>query len=59
MVITKQGGDYTVSVDGEVLLKHHDDKPLQTQHKFCIGGYLSRLYVGEVSVINLADQKGK
>ncbi len=53
LVITKLGGDYTVAVDGEVLLKFHDDKPLKGGHNFCLGGYLSRLYFGEVSVMKL------
>jgi len=52
-VITKSGGDNTVAVDGEVLQKFHDDKPLKGGHNFCLGGYLSRLYFGEVSVIKL------
>jgi serine protease Do len=36
--ITRRGGDYTVAVDGEILLKHHDDNPLRGSHKFCVVG---------------------
>jgi serine protease Do len=49
LIITKQGGDYTIKVDKEVVLKYHDDKPLPGGQKVCIGGYLSRLILGEVS----------
>jgi hypothetical protein len=58
LVITRQGGEYTVAVDGEIILKYEDDKPLVGGHKFCIGGYLSRLYIGEVSVTKLEAVKG-
>ncbi|VTS00767.1 2 peptidase : HtrA2 peptidase OS=Desulfotomaculum carboxydivorans (strain DSM 14880 / VKM B-2319 / CO-1-SRB) GN=Desca_2369 PE=4 SV=1: Trypsin_2 [Gemmata massiliana] len=59
LVITKVGGDYTIAVDGEILLKYHDDKPLKGGHKFCLGGFLSRLYVGDVSVIKLEATPAK
>lgn len=57
IVVTKKGGDYSFALDGETLLKWHDDKPLKAGTKFCIGGYLSRMALGEVSVIDLADEK--
>jgi S1-C subfamily serine protease len=53
LTITRRGAELTVAVDGEVLLTHHDEKPLKGGEKFCIGGYLSRLYIGDVSVIRL------
>lgn len=53
LVITRSGGDYTVAVDGEILLKYRDDQPLKGGQKFCLGGYLSRLHIGDVSVIKL------
>jgi V8-like Glu-specific endopeptidase len=53
LVITRQGADYTIAVDGKVLLKYRDAKPLKGGERFCVGGYLSRLTIGEVSVINL------
>jgi hypothetical protein len=56
IVITRQGGEITIAVDGEILLKHKDDKPLKGEQKFCIGGYLSRLYLGEVSVLKLDSE---
>lgn len=59
LVITRQGGDYTVAVNDEVLMKYTDPNPPQGRHPVCIGGYLSRLYVGEVSIIDLDDKKGK
>ena len=57
IVVTKKGGDYTITVDDEVYLKAHDEKPLKGGQKFCIGGYLSRLHLGDVSVIKLGDEK--
>jgi serine protease Do len=59
MVITKKGGDYTITVDDEVYLKCHDEKPLKGGEKFCIGGYLSRLYLSDVSLMPLKDEEKK
>jgi len=57
LVITRQGGTITIAQDGEVLLTHKDDKPLAANEKFCIGGYLSRLHLGEVSILKLDEEK--
>jgi serine protease Do len=57
LTITKKGGEYTVAVDGKVVLKHTDEKPLKGGHKMCIGGYTSRLYLGEMTVTSLVEQK--
>jgi uncharacterized protein (TIGR03067 family) len=57
LVITRQGGTITIAQDGDVILKHEDSKPLATNEKFCIGGYLSRLHLGEVSVLKLDEEK--
>jgi serine protease Do len=59
IVLTKKGGDYTITVDDEVFLKTSDPKPLKGGEKFCLGGYLSRLHLGDVSVINLGDEEKK
>lgn len=55
MEITRKGGDYTVSVDDEVYLKYHDDNPVKGGQKFSIGGYLSKLYLGDVSITKLGE----
>ena len=51
--ITKQKGDITIAVDGNVVVKYTDEKPLSCRQKFCIGGYLSRLYLGPVTVMDM------
>jgi V8-like Glu-specific endopeptidase len=53
--ITKLGKDITICVDDEMLLTYQDDKMIKGSHKFSIGGYLSRLHLGEVSVWDLSD----
>ena len=55
LVITHLNGAYTVAVDGEILLKYREDLQYKGGKKFCIGGYLSRLHLGEVSIIKLDD----
>jgi serine protease Do len=57
LTITKKGGDYSVAVDGQVILRYKDDQPLSAEERFSIGGYLSRLLLAEVTVIDLSDQK--
>ncbi|QJW98557.1 S1C family serine protease [Frigoriglobus tundricola] len=59
LTVTKTGGDYSVAVDGKVLLKHTDDKPLKGGQKVCIGGFTSRLYLGEVTVVPLGEKSKK
>ena len=57
LTITKSGGDYAVAVDGKVVLKHTDDKPLKGGQKVCIGGFTSRLFLGEVTVTPLGANR--
>lgn len=57
LTITKKGVDTTIEVDGQVLMSYHDDQPLKGSHKFSIGGYLSRLHLGEVSIVTWVSQK--
>ncbi|HXT58091.1 MAG TPA: serine protease [Pirellulales bacterium] len=51
--ITKQGADIEIAVDGKALLEYHDPRPLGGGARFSIGGYLSRLHLGEVAAIQL------
>src|SRR5262249_23134998 len=53
LTITKQGGSVAVAVDDEVVLEYQDDRPLRGRSKLSIGGYLSRLHLGDVAVIDL------
>ncbi|MBC7817971.1 MAG: trypsin-like peptidase domain-containing protein, partial [Planctomycetaceae bacterium] len=56
MTILKQGKVMTVAVNGEVLVRLLDEQPLKGGQKFSIGGYLSRLYLRDVSVVSLDDK---
>jgi hypothetical protein len=47
-----------VSVDGDIVLNQRDSRPLAGPHRLCLGGYLSRLFLGEVTVIDLGDGQG-
>jgi hypothetical protein len=53
LVITKVGGDITVGLDDEVLLKAHDPNSLPGGQPFSVGGFLSRLHLAEVTVLKL------
>src|SRR5207249_514551 len=33
LTMSKQGGDITVAVNGDIWLKHHDDSPIPGRHK--------------------------
>lgn len=55
--ITKQLGDFEIAVDGRVLLRWHDPRPLPVGRPFSVGGYLSRLSLGEVAVIDLTKKQ--
>jgi len=59
LTISKRGGEYIVTMDGEVILKHTDPKPIRGKHKFSIGGFFSRLYLGDVRVVDLTAGSGK
>ncbi|HJT30928.1 MAG TPA: serine protease [Pirellulales bacterium] len=54
--ITKQSGDFEIAVDGRVLLQWRDPRPLPVRRPFSIGGYLSRLSLGEVAVVDLTKK---
>jgi serine protease Do len=57
LAVTKHGGRIEVAVDGKTLLEYDDPMPLTNQGKFSIGGYLSRLHLGEVTVIDLTGEQ--
>ena len=52
-VVTKRGNKITIARGGELLMEHEDDDPLPGGQKFSIGGYLSRIGIGDVGVIKL------
>lgn len=52
--ITKIGREFEVAMDGKVLFSCQDDAPLEMHKPFSIGGYLCRLHLGDVTVIDLA-----
>ncbi|HUY91277.1 MAG TPA: serine protease [Pirellulales bacterium] len=51
--ITKQRGEIEIAVDGKTLLAYRDPQPLAGNERFSLGGYLSRLHLGEVTAIQL------
>lgn len=51
--ITKQRGQIEIAVDGKTLLEYRDPEPLAGNERFSVGGYLSRLHLGEVTAIQL------
>jgi hypothetical protein len=55
LTITKQRSNYTVAVNDDVWLQYHDDQPLNPEERFAIGGYLSRMRLREVTVIDLGN----
>jgi hypothetical protein len=55
--ITKQARRIEVAVDGQTLLEYEDPEPLPVAGKFSIGGYLSRLHLGEVTIIDLTGKE--
>lgn len=54
--ITRQGREIEVAMDGKVLFSYQDDQPFSVRQPFSIGGYFSRLYLGDVTVIDLSKQ---
>jgi hypothetical protein len=54
LVFTRKGNDITVVVNNREELKYHDPEPLTGKHPMQIGGYLSRLYLGEAHIESLA-----
>ena len=55
--ITRQGAEIEVAIDGKVLFSYQDDEPLSVRHPFSIGGQFSRLYLGDVTVIDLSKHR--
>jgi serine protease Do len=51
--ITKQRDRIQVAIDGRTLIDYRDSEPLTTGERFSIGGYLSKLHLGEVTAIRL------
>lgn len=56
LTVTRQQGDLQVAVDGKTVLEYHDAEAGPGPLRFSIGGYLSKLYLGEVTVIDLGSQ---
>jgi S1-C subfamily serine protease len=57
--LARQDGDITVAVNGKVLLRYKDETPLTGSHKLSIGGFMSRLYVGDAVVLKLESKEKK
>lgn len=55
LTITKRGGDITFALGDEILLEHHDEKPLQGRFPVSVGGFLSRLNLHAVTVQDWID----
>lgn len=51
--ITKRQDRIEVAVDGRALIDYRDPEPLAASERFSIGGYLSKLHLGEVTAIKL------
>jgi hypothetical protein len=56
LVITRQQGELQIAVDGDAILTAKGLKAAEVGRKFAIGGFLSRLHLGEVSIIDLDDR---
>jgi serine protease Do len=56
--VTRVGDQTVVALDGQVVLSQRDGRALSGRHRLCFGGYLSRLSLGDVAVIDLGDGKG-
>jgi hypothetical protein len=59
LTITCNQGEITVAVDSEKLLSYKDPAPLPTNNKICIGGFISRLVIGTVEIVDLDAGKPK
>ncbi len=51
LTVTRQGDELSVAVDGEVWLRQTLKHPFKGEHKFSIGGFVSRLSLGGVTVL--------
>jgi hypothetical protein len=55
LAVTRVGDQTAVAVDGRIVLNQRDGRPLAGAHRLCLGGFLSRLHLGEVAVTDLGD----
>lgn len=53
LVLTQNNGRVTLVVNGTPVASAADASPLACGHRFSVGGYLSRLTMGEVTVLDL------
>ena len=53
LTVTKRGGDITFAINDKILLEYHDDDPLTGRFPLTLGGFLSRLELGRVTVVDL------
>lgn len=53
LTITRQDDLITCALNDQIILTHQDENPLPGRHPFSLGGYLSRLHLGRVSVMDL------
>jgi serine protease Do len=58
MTITRQKGTITVAIDQEIVFSYQDDKTRTPSAKLSVGGCLSRLHLGEVSIVKLDGEPG-
>jgi serine protease Do len=56
ITVTRQSGEITISVNGKIEVRHTDPNPLPGRSRLSLGGYLSRLYLGDVEVTPLTGQ---
>ncbi len=56
LTVTKQGGQITFAAGDKILLEYTDPEPIAGRYRFSIGGYLSRLHLGDVSVLDLSER---
>lgn len=57
MIVTKNDDKIAVDFNGAKVIDHSDRFYLSTSDKLAIGGYLSRLYLGKVTITNLGAAK--
>lgn len=57
LCITRQRGVIEVALEGKLLFSYQDDRPFSVKRPFSIGGQFSRLYLGDVTVIDLSKQE--
>ncbi len=59
LTITKRGKTISIARNSEPLLSVTDESPLPGEHRFSIGGYLSRLRIGDTAVTKFAVEPVK